>query len=368
VTSPVPRPSVAVIVPAYNEADIIVDSLGRICEEMHNLEARFRWEVILVDDGSTDDTAALAEAYARAHPGVRVLRHRVNFRLGQAMRYAFGQTDADYVAVVDCDLSYDPSHIGRMLEAMIETGARIVVASPYRPGGRVTNVPWPRRVLSRVANRLLALTAANGLTTFTGMVRVYDGPFLRSLDLRAVDAEINTEIIYKAQVLRARIVEIPAHLDWTFASTGGRRRPAADARLTRSTFSALLSSFLFRPFVFFTLPGLVLLGLAAVGGFWCAWNVADAWSLSDPAGREGLAAALANGYRQAPHTFLLTGITLVLGVQLVAFGVVAAQHKRYFEDLFHLGTTLLRRGAVPFGRPGRTEELLEEGEPGVTRG
>ena len=55
----------------------------------------------------------------------------------------------------------------------------------------------------------------------TGMVRVYDGRFLRSLDLRAMDTEINTEIIYKAQILHARIVEIPAHLDWSFASTGG---------------------------------------------------------------------------------------------------------------------------------------------------
>ena len=53
------------------------------------------------------------------------------------------------------------------------------------------------------------------------MVRVYDGRFLRSLDLRSMDTEINTEIVYKAQILHARIVEIPAHLDWSFASTGG---------------------------------------------------------------------------------------------------------------------------------------------------
>jgi hypothetical protein len=359
---------VSVIVPAYNEADVVVDSLTRICEEMRRLEDRFRWEVILVDDGSTDGTATLAEGFAAAHPRVRVLRHRVNFRLGQALRYAFGATDADYLVVLDCDLSYDPAHIGRMLATMIETGARIVIASPYLPGGRVTKVPWARRVMSRVANRLLALSAGSGLTTFTGMVRAYDGPFLRSLDLRSVDAEINTEIIHKAQVLRARIVEIPAHLDWTFATTGGRRRPSPNVRVTRSTFSALLSSFLFRPFVFFTLPGLVLLAAAVIGAAACVHNIVDAWRLGDPGGATALAAAVAVAYRDAPHTFLLTGVLAVLGVQLVAFGVLAAQQKRYFEDLFHLGTTLLRRSPAPPRAPGRPAELPEEGEPGAAQG
>ncbi len=361
------RPSVSVIVPAYNEADVVVDSLTRICEEMRRLEDRFRWEVILVDDGSTDDTAALAEGFAATHPQVRVLRHRVNFRLGQALRYAFGATDADYLVVLDCDLSYDPAHIGRMLATMSETGARIVIASPYLPGGRVTNVPWPRRVMSRVANRLLALSAGSGLTTFTGMVRAYDGPFLRSLDLRSVDAEINTEIIHKAQVLRARIVEIPAHLDWTFATTGGRRRPSPNLRVTRSTFSALLSSYLFRPFVFFTLPGLVILALAALGVALCASHVVEAWGLRGGGDRVGFGAALGAAYRDAPHTFLLTGVLSVLGVQLVAFGVLAAQQKRYFEDLFHLGTTLLRRSPAPPRVAGRPAELPEEGEAGPPR-
>ena len=60
--------------------------------------------------------------------------------------------------------------------------------------------------MSRGANRLLGLADGGGLRTLTGMVRVYDGPFLRSLDLRAVDTDINTEIIYKARLLHARIV------------------------------------------------------------------------------------------------------------------------------------------------------------------
>ena len=88
------------------------------------------------------------------HPNVRILHHRVNFLLGQALRYAFNSTDADYVAVMDCDLSYDVDHLGRMLYAIQDSKARIVIASPYAKGGETTNIPFGRRVLSRGANWL----------------------------------------------------------------------------------------------------------------------------------------------------------------------------------------------------------------------
>ncbi len=337
-------PSVSVVVPAFNEADVIVETLERLDEHLHTLDSRFRWEIVVVDDGSTDTTGALAGEFASTHPEVRILRHRVNFRLGQALRYAFSQTTSDYIAVVDCDLSYSPDHITRMLNTIEDTAARIVVASPYAKGGQTTNVPVGRRVMSRGANRLLGLADGGGLRTLTGMVRVYDGPFLRSLDLRAVDTDINTEIIYKARLLHARIVEIPAHLDWSFASTQGTRR-AVDGRLSGATISSLFSSFLFRPFLFFLLPGLLLLAVAGYSFGWVVWHVAQVYGEPSKVGNSGLTGAIQNAYERAPHTFLVTGITLVLALQLISLGVIAAQAKRYFEELYHLGTTVLRRSA-----------------------
>ncbi|MGZ6997807.1 MAG: glycosyltransferase family 2 protein [Acidimicrobiia bacterium] len=367
-------PLVSVIVPAFNEAEVIEATLAALVEHLRGLEPRYRWEVVVVDDGSTDATAELAAAFAARQPGVRVLRHRVNFRLGQALRYAFGQTTGDYVAVIDCDLSYGPEHITRMLHAAEDTGARIVVASPYMRGGTTTKVPWFRRVLSRGANRLLGAAAGGGLTTVTGMVRVYDGRFLRSLDLRAVDTDINTEIIYKARILHARIVEIPAHLDWSFAGTGGARRPV-DGRLSRATGSSLFSSFMFRPFWFFVLPGLVLLAVAAYSFGWVVWHVAQVYDEPSRFGNSGLTGAIQNAYQRAPHTFLVTGITFVLALQLISLGVLAAQAKRYFEELFHLGTSILRRTPAPPAGAGDplggvadevgTEGARDPGGPGI---
>jgi glycosyltransferase involved in cell wall biosynthesis len=354
------RPLVSVIVPAYNEADVVVDTLTRLSDYLTALEELYRWEIVVVNDGSTDDTGALAEEFASTHPNVRILHHRVNFALGQALRYAFNSTHGDYVAVMDCDLSYDPEHLGRMLYAIQDSGARIVIASPYMKGGKTTNIPFGRRAMSRGANWLLARADGGDLATVTGMVRVYDGRFIRGLDLRAMDTEINTEIIYKARILHARIVEIPAHLDWSFAGTGGVRRAATNFRVSRATLSSLFSSFLFRPFLFFMLPGLILLAVAAYSFGWCTWHVFQVWGQPSEFGNSGLTGAIQNAYARAPHAFLFTGITLVLAIQLISLGVIAAQGKRYFEELFHLGTSIYRRV-----RPDEsgTESLESEPDP-----
>ncbi len=339
---PEDRPLVSVIVPAYNEEAIITSSLQTLTEYMSALEDLYRWELVVVNDGSADRTGELADQFASTRGNVRVLHHHVNFRLGQALRYAFTVSRGDYVVVIDCDLSYAPEHIGRLLYTIQDTRARIVIASPYMAGGKTTNIPFVRGLASRWANRMLAFAAGGELSTVTGMVRVYDGRFLRSLNLKAMDTDINTEIIYKARVLRARIVEIPAHLDWSFQSTGGMRR-AGGLRMRRATFSSLFSAFIFRPFLFFILPGLLLLAASLYTGGWVVWHVIDQYGNKSSYGNYGLTGAIQNAWDQAPHTFFIFGISLILSVQLLSLGIVATQSKRYFEELFHLGTSLLQR-------------------------
>ena len=249
------------VVPAYNEALKLHASLTEILDYLRGLCDRYRFEVIVVDDGSTDGTGAIADEFAAANAGVRVLHHAVNFRLGQALRYAFGQSHGDYVVVFDSDLSYSVDHIGRMLEAIESEHARIVVASPYMKGGRTSAIPWRREAMSKGVNRLLAATSHGDIHTVTGMVRCYDGPFIRSLDLKSMGPEINTEILYKAQIMRARVVEIPAHLDWTDQEERMRSRKVS-IRVSTTSKLLMFSSFLFRPIVFFLVPGLLVLIVA----------------------------------------------------------------------------------------------------------
>jgi glycosyltransferase involved in cell wall biosynthesis len=342
VERPVPRPSVSVVVPAFNEATIIGESLEQLCRYLTGIEDRYRWEIVVVNDGSSDDTGVIAEEIAARWSRVRVLHHRTNFNLGQALRYAFSTCESDYVVTMDSDLSYAPPHIGLLLDTIRETRAKVVLASPYAEGGRTTGIPFTRRFLSRSANRFLSLTTHRELATLTSMARAYDRPFLQSLDLRSTDVAINTEIIYKAQLLKARICEVPAHLDWTAQLQTGEERTSS-LRVTRSVLAYVSSGFLFRPLAFFVVPGLVLLLLSLYTLAWAVYRVtAHLFAADIP-----FSTAVSLAFQDAPHTFIVGGIALTLAVQALSLGILAAQSKTYFEEAFHLGTSIYRQGMGP---------------------
>ena len=335
-------PTASVIIPAYNEAGIIVESLTAVHEYMHTLDGEFVWEIVVVDDGSTDGTGLLVDKFAATHDHMRVLHHRVNLKLGQALRFAFNHCTSDYFVTFDADLSYSPDHIGRLLRTIVDTAARIVVASPYNKDGTTTNIPFLRRLASRMANRMLAGAARGELSTLTGMVRAYDRRFLSSLNLKAMDTEINTEIIYKAQLLRARIVEIPAHLDWSYQRERQAERKSS-IRMSRSTHSSVVMSFLFRPVLFFVIPGLIVLALASWMIIWIGIRVGQNFAADSGPFDPRFSNALSHAYEENAYSFIVGGIALVLGAQLLTLGIISMQAKRYFEELFHLGSSVLRR-------------------------
>ena len=341
------KPLVSLVVPAYNEESIIEQSLSELCQYMESLEDEYRWELIVVDDGSSDRTGELAEAFAKDKDNVSVLHHMYNFRLKQALRFGFLYCRGDYVVTLDVDLSYSPDHIERLLTRIRETGAKIVIASPYMEGGKVSNVPWIRKEFSIWANRFLSLTVTKDrlsgkLSTLTGMVRAYDRKFLSKLDLKAMDVDINTEILYKAMVLRARIVEIPAHLNWKPPRTGNAQRTSS-IMIWRSIISSLLSGFMFRPFMFFILSGFILLLLSFYAVSWAfIHTIVHFQGLPGTMGSfdDRFSMALAAAFNDSPQSFLVGGFALMVGIQLISLGFLALQSKKYFEELFHLGSSI----------------------------
>jgi glycosyltransferase involved in cell wall biosynthesis len=333
---------ISVIVPAFNEEAIIKKNLGVICRYMEGLENEYRWELIIVNDGSTDKTGKLADEFAETRDNVHVLHHMFNFRLGQALRYAFNNCRGSYLVVMDMDLSYSVDHIERLLTKIRETRAKIVIASPYMKGGKTSDIPWLRKMFSVWANRFLAFFAHAHISTITGMVRAYDGKFLKKLNLKAMDVEIHPEIIYKAMILRARIEEIPAHLDWSFQKTLGKKRRSS-IRIVASIISSILSGFIFRPFMFFILPGIAVFLLSLYPIAWSIIHTFSAYSklnLSNLAIDHRFSAAIAEAFKISPHSFIVGGVTFVISIQLLSLGIIALQNKRYFEELFHLGSSI----------------------------
>jgi glycosyltransferase involved in cell wall biosynthesis len=330
------RKIVTILIPAYNEALKIMESLTDIYAYMQALDD-YLFELIVIDDGSTDETAEIAEAFARSRYEVRVIRQPSNMRLGQALRDGFAVSRGDIVIAFDSDLSYSVDHIGRMLAAFEAEKATIVIASPYMKDGKTSAIPWRRAQMSKQVNRLLAASSQYPIKTVTGMVRAYDGDFIRSLSLKAMGPEINTEILYKAQIMRARVTEIPAHLDW---SDQAERMAKRKVSLRVSTTSKLLvfASFLFRPILFFIGPGLLLLAISIWSSASLLWTV-----VRNARGERGnfddrITHGFADAWQLRPQTFIIAGFTFVVAVQLISLGLLAVQAKRYFEELFYAST------------------------------
>ena len=108
-----------------------------------------QWELIVVDDGSPDGTADLAESYAPQHP-VRVVRRPGKAGLASAVVAGFAQARGDVFVVMDADLSHPPEAVPR-LTAAIADGADLAVGSRYVTGGGTEDWPLKRRIVSRVA-------------------------------------------------------------------------------------------------------------------------------------------------------------------------------------------------------------------------
>lgn len=339
------KPLVTIVLPAYNEAGVLEENIGVIVGHLDTLRSKYRFEVIVVNDGSRDETGRIADELATRYSQLRVIHHPSNYGLGQAFKTAFEASRGDYVVTLDVDLSYSPDHIDLLLDKIRATSAKLVLASPYMEGGRTTNVPWLRKTLSVWGNRFLKVLARGRVSTITCMVRAYEGPFIRSLILRSKGMEIMPEVVYKTMVLQGKIVQIPAHLDWTKQVAAGPPKRTSSMRIASHILATVVSGFVFRPFVFLVFPGLLLFFFSLYVNTWMVIHFFQALSslAPDVLAKEGPSAALAQAYAAYPHTFIIGLLSLMLSFQLLGMGMLALQSKKYFEEVFYMGTALNRK-------------------------
>jgi glycosyltransferase involved in cell wall biosynthesis len=188
---------VSFLIPAYNEAATIGEVLDRIAAL--GLDA----QVIVVDDGSTDDTAALAEA-----AGATVVR-QPNRGKGAAIRAAIAAADGEIGVIQDADMEYDPAEVPELIDPIVRGHADVVFGSRLR-GGK------PQRAFlfwHLVGNRFLSLvTNALFNTTLSDMETGYKAfrmDVLRSLDLSENGFGIEPELTGKVCKRNLRIYELP---------------------------------------------------------------------------------------------------------------------------------------------------------------
>jgi dolichol-phosphate mannosyltransferase len=211
--SPPDRVEVSIVCPFYNESGIIEHAIRQMLVQLRTLRAS--WELIVVNDGSTDDSAEIAEAVAHENPRVRVLGYPRNRGRGHALYTGIMAARGDVIVTTEIDLSWGETIVHELVAAMDRwPAADIVVASPNLPGGGYRNVPAKRVWISRLGNRVIRLCMANAVTMNTGMTRAYRRDVIQSLPLSEPGKEFHLEVILKATAFGHQIREIPAVLEW----------------------------------------------------------------------------------------------------------------------------------------------------------
>jgi dolichol-phosphate mannosyltransferase len=316
----------SVVIPMFNEADNAETTLGRVKEALAPFQGTF--ELIAVDDGSTDDTRSTLEGLSEIDGKVRFVSYPRNKGRGNALRTGFKVATGEIVVSIDADLSYDPRYIHDLVETLrTDTEVDFVLASPYMPGGGVKDVPFLRLWVSKLGNKILRFAMPNRIYTSTGIFRGYRKKVLDSLELESDGKEIHLEILSKAVALGYRVKEIPAILT-------ARQKGRSKFKFKKTAASHLAFSFFEKPMIVFGFLGILSLAAGFMLGLYVAY-LRYAGTLTP--GRPLVTLAL----------LLILG-----GIQILSFGFVAIQIVNLRREILRIqkGNKELQRAIEVLGK------------------
>ena len=197
-----------VIVPTYNERESIQEVARRLFGA-----APDSLELLVIDDGSPDGTAAVVKEMGAGDPRIHLLERSGKQGLGTAYVTGFKwalERGYDAVVEMDADLSHDPGDVPRLLQRLPESD--LVVGSRYVPGGKVENWSRVRRALSAGGNLYARMWLGFRVHDSTSGFRAYTTAALRALDLESLRSEgysFQIEMTRRVHKAGGRIVEVP---------------------------------------------------------------------------------------------------------------------------------------------------------------
>ena len=222
---PDPRhvPFLCVIIPAYNEEKRIPSTLERVVAYLRTRD--YSWEVLVVDDGSSDGTAGLVSSFAVGHPGVSLLSIP-HAGKGWAVHSGMLHTRAQRRFICDADLSMPIEQLERFLPPLLGD-YDVALGSREASGARRFNEPRRRHLMGRVYNTMTRLLAVPGVSDTQCGFKCFTGPAADRLFAmqRTPGFAFDVEILFLARRLGLRMVEVP--IDWHYASES-KVRPLRD--------------------------------------------------------------------------------------------------------------------------------------------
>ncbi len=291
----------------YNEEENVSRTLSEVDSAMKEYPD---YEIIAVDDGSTDNTHSMLEEFASKNSHIHVLYHHVNSGMGKAIRTGFNGSKGDILVTIDADLSYKASHIPILISELLnDETVDIAVGSQYMEGGGVKNVPFSRLFISKVANKFIGYSMTENLSTVTGVLRAYRREVLESMELESNGTKINLEILSKATAIGFKIKEVPAILE-------GRELGESKIKIKSKTISHVLFSFYEKPMILFGVIGLFMLLIGIISGIYLFYQYI--LGTLDP----------------TRPLMIFMVLMIIAGIQILIFGFIATQISLLKREIF----------------------------------
>jgi glycosyltransferase involved in cell wall biosynthesis len=188
-----PRPSVSLVIPMFNEELNIEPAVAAAVASLDKYAGD--WELIIVNDASTDRSPQMAEALAARDPRIRVLHHDVNRRLGATLRTGFSAATKDLVFYMDADIPFDPDVLGRAMRAIEITGCDMIAA--YRHDRTMEG--FKRGVYTLVYNWLIGLLFGWPHRDINFSFKLMKREVLEAIALKSEGSLIDAELVVKAK-------------------------------------------------------------------------------------------------------------------------------------------------------------------------
>lgn len=298
--------ALSVILPVYNEEQNLRPLFDRLIQA---LEAMGRpYEIIAVDDGSTDASFAILEQLHSRHPRLRVVRFRRNFGQTAAFAAGFDRARAGVIVTIDADLQNDPADIPRLLEKMAE-GYDVVSGWRQKRQDRFLD----RKLPSLVANRLISAVTGVHLHDYGCSLKAYRRDVIENVQLYG---ELHRFIPALASWMGIRVAEIPV-------THHPRRHGKSKYGLSRTVRVLLdlltvrfLLSYSARPMQLFGGLGLLSFALGVIGGLYLS----------------SLKVIYGYHYQIDRPLLTLSVLLMVVGVQLISMGLLAELVVRTYHE------------------------------------
>ena len=319
-----PAPDVSIVVPIYNEVENLPDLVARIGQAMAGQP--LTWELLAVDDGSSDGSRARLRELAAATPWLRPVMLARNYGQSSALQAGFDRVRGRYVVTLDADLQNEPGDIPLLLQRL-ETDPEVDMVSGWRKDRQ--DAELSRKLPSRIANKLISNATNVHLHDYGCALKAYRRPIIDRIRLYG---ELHRFIPSLAKEAGARIAEIPVR---HHARTRGVSKYGIDR-----TFRVILDLILIVFFMRYRQRPLHAFGglglwLAAPGALILLWLLVVKLFGHDIGGRP----------------LLLVGVMLVLmGAQMIAAGLIGELLTRIYHEA---------GGAPQF----HAEEVVVDSEP-----